>query len=198
MQSYTEKLLFKMASEGLGSDEALALAEAMGLVDENTMFAATQVDLLRQRYDEGLISAEQYEAAVAALGEEIDGLHDKTVTVTTVLNDPAGIKGWKLTDQKATYTVRTVRTETTGAQRQTGGPVSANNPYLWQEYGYRGEVLVPSQNGYVLSRADAKRILQESGKGGSAKNISVTVNATIANDLDLDRLTREIVRRINL
>jgi len=182
MQSYTEKLLFKMASEGLGADEALALAEAMGLVDENTMFAASQMDLLRQRYDNGLISAEQYRDAVVALGGEIDGLHDKTVTVTTVLNDPAGIKGWKLTDQKATYTVRTVRTETTDEQRPTGGPVSANNPYIWQEYGYRGEVLVPSQNGYVLSRADAKRILQESGKSGGGTVNYFTLNMPTSNN----------------
>jgi uncharacterized protein YoxC len=168
MQSYTEKLLFKMASEGLGSDEALALAEAMGLVDENTMFAASQMDLLRQRYDDGLISAEQYKDAVVALGGEIEKLQDKTITIDVKLNDPHNIKGWKLTDQKATYTVRTVRTETTGAQRPTGGPVSANNPYLWQEYGYRGEVLVPSQNGYVLSRADAERIVAAgANRGGS-------------------------------
>jgi hypothetical protein len=159
----------------------------MGLVDENTMFAASQMDLLRQRYDNGLISAEQYRDAVVALGGEIDGLHDKTVTVTTVLNDPAGIKGWKLTDQKATYTVRTVRTETTGEQRPTGGPVSANNPYLWQEYGYRGEVLVPSQNGFVLSRSDAKRILSEAGnmsKGQVVNNFNLTMPTT-ANPADM-------------
>jgi uncharacterized protein YoxC len=168
MQSYTEKLLFKMASEGLGSDEALALAEAMGLVDENTMFAASQMDLLRQRYDDGLISAEQYKDAVVALGGEIEKLQDKTITIDAKLNDPHNIKGWKLTDQKATYTVRTVRTETTREDRPTGGPVSANNPYLWQEYGYRGEVLVPSQNGYVLSRADAERIVAAgANRGGS-------------------------------
>jgi hypothetical protein len=140
----------------------------MGLVDENTMFAASQMDLLRQRYDDGLISAEQYKDAVVALGGEIEKLQDKTITIDAKLNDPHNIKGWKLTDQKATYTVRTVRTETTGAQRPTGGPVSANNPYLWQEYGYRGEVLVPSQNGYVLSRADAERIVAAgANRGGS-------------------------------
>jgi hypothetical protein len=129
------------------------------------MFAASQMDLLRQRYDDGLISAEQYKDAVVALGGEIEKLQDKSVTVDVKLNDPSNVKGWKLTDQKATYTVRTVRTEITGEQKATGGPVSANNPYLWQEYGYRGEMFVPSQNGYVLSRADAKRILQEENAG---------------------------------
>jgi hypothetical protein len=80
-----------------------------------------------------------------------------------------------------------VRTETTGAQRQTGGPVSANNPYLWQEYGYRGEMFVPSQNGYVLSRADAKRILQESGKsgGGVTNNFNITANYPYQSPLTL-------------
>jgi hypothetical protein len=53
-------------------------------------------------------------------------------------------------------------------EKPIGGPVSAGNPYLWQEYGYRGEVMVPSQNGYVLSRADAERILSASAGGGGA------------------------------
>jgi len=180
MQKYTESLLYKIASEGLGQEEALALARAMGLVEEDTMYAATQVNFLRQRYDEGIISAEQYRDAVVALGGSIDGLHDKSVTVSVNLNDPSNVKGWKLQDQRVTYTVNTVRNENVRATRPTGGPVSANNPYLWQEYGYRGEMFVPSQNGYVLSRADAKRILQESGKGGggATNNYYVTMPTT--------------------
>ena len=180
MQKYTESLLYKIASEGLGQEEALALAKAMGLVEEDTMYAATQVNFLRQRYDEGIISAEQYRDAVVALGGSIDGLHDKSVTVSVNLNDPSNVKGWRLQDQRVTYTVNTVRNENVRATRPTGGPVSANNPYLWQEYGYRGEMFVPSQNGYVLSRADAKRILQESGKGGggATNNYYVTMPTT--------------------
>jgi hypothetical protein len=52
--------------------------------------------------------------------------------------------------------------------RPIGGPVSAGSPYLWQEYGYRGEMMVPSQDGYVLSRADAKRIVSEAVAGGGS------------------------------
>jgi hypothetical protein len=40
-----------------------------------------------------------------------------------------------------------------------GGPVTAGQQYNWQEYGYRGEVFVPSADGFVLSRADAERAL---------------------------------------
>jgi hypothetical protein len=50
-----------------------------------------------------------------------------------------------------------------------GGNVYAGNPYGWQEYGYRGELFVPSADGFVLSRADAERALSKAlttGGGG--------------------------------
>ena len=43
MRAYSESLLFKMASEGLDEEGALALAYAMGLVDLNTVAATEQV-----------------------------------------------------------------------------------------------------------------------------------------------------------
>ena len=42
------------------------------------------------------------------------------------------------------------------------------------------------------------RALSNHEQPEAQKNVAVTVNATVANDLDLDKLTREIVRRINL
>jgi hypothetical protein len=108
--------------------------------------------------------------------------------VTTVLNDPDGIKGWRLTNQTVTYTVNTVRTgDNIVEKKAAGGPVSANNPYIWQEYGYSGEKFVPSQNGYVLSRADAKRILQEEGRGGGGvtNNFNITANYPYQSPLTL-------------
>ncbi len=54
-----------------------------------------------------------------------------------------------------------------GIERATGGtvttaasgsPVSTGRgDYLWQEYGYPGEIFVPSMSGYILSKADASR-----------------------------------------
>ena len=46
-----------------------------------------------------------------------------------------------------------------GPGTAVGGPVTAGAQYKWQEYGYRGEVFVPSADGFVLSRADAERAL---------------------------------------
>jgi len=40
----------------------------------------------------------------------------------------------------------------------SGSPVSTGRgDYLWQEYGYPGEIFVPSMSGYILSKADASR-----------------------------------------
>lgn len=61
--------------------------------------------------------------------------------------------------------------------RATGGAVSAGNPYLWQEYGYKGEMMVPSQNGFVLSRSDAKQIISEAAAGGGGKTINFYLTA---------------------
>lgn len=67
--------------------------------------------------------------------------------------------------------------------RATGGSVSAGTPYLWQEYGYRGEKFVPAQNGYILSRSDASRAVANAqamsalrgGAGADAREIANAV-----------------------
>jgi hypothetical protein len=44
-------------------------------------------------------------------------------------------------------------------------------------------MFVPSQNGYVLSRADAKRILAEGGKGGGGGTVNYfTLNMPTSNN----------------
>ena len=56
---------------------------------------------------------------------------------------------------------------TIGRYREAvGGAVTSGTPYTWQEYGYRGEVFVPSADGFVLSRADAERALARALYGG--------------------------------
>ena len=63
--------------------------------------------------------------------------------------------------------------------------MSAGNPYLWQEYGYRGEKFVPSQNGYILSRSDASRAVANAApqpavySGPSAQDIALAVRDAI-------------------
>jgi len=51
--------------------------------------------------------------------------------------------------------------------------VQGGAPYTWQEYGYRGELFVPSADGFIMSRADAERALSKALAGGvSGKDIN--------------------------
>ena len=153
MKGFNDQLLFTIASAGMTDDEARALADAMGLIDERTVYAKDQTALWRDALDNGLITLSTYNGLVAGLADDLARITDRSATVTIDykrVGDPDATYSWDFIDNAA------------------GGPVSAGNPYLWQEYGYRGEVMVPSQNGYVLSRADAERILSASAGGGGA------------------------------
>ena len=83
MQRYTSSLLFKIASEGLSSEGAYRLAEAMGLVDKNTVAATKQTNVYKQMLDSGMISQRQYNALIADLDDKISNLPEgKELTVT--------------------------------------------------------------------------------------------------------------------
>jgi hypothetical protein len=73
-----------------------------------------------------------------------------------------------------------------GAGNAVGGAVQGGNPYTWQEYGYRGELYVPSADGFIMSRADAERALSKaltganSGDGVDADAVGKAVANAIA------------------
>ncbi|MDX9779625.1 MAG: hypothetical protein RBT66_01155 [bacterium] len=181
MRAYSESLLFKIASEGLSEEGALALARAMGLIDQNTVAATEQVNFYQGLLDSGIITQRQYNLLVADLAENIENLPEgKNLEVTTnseeVLAVLAEIEMRKFKNKSLTVNVDLDTSDVDGYQPPTkygtvtylpsrgmnqavGGPVTAGQQYNWQEYGYRGEVLVPSADGFVLSRADAERAL---------------------------------------
>ena len=68
-----------------------------------------------------------------------------------------------------------------------GGNVYAGNPYGWQEYGYRGELFVPSQDGYILSRAEAERALAR----------ALVEGKTGGSEIDYERLANVLSRVVN-
>lgn len=96
-----------------------------------------------------------------------------------------------------------------GYNQAIGGPVYPGHGYVWNEPGREGELLLPSQYGRVASSTEVAQMLREvtrPGDGISAgqqaqvvnnNHTEVVVNANIASDYDVDKLTREIVRRIN-
>jgi len=74
MRSYSESLLFKIASEGLSAEAAYDLAVKMGLVDQNTVAATKQVNIYKQLLDGGIITQAQYNKLVKDLAEDIENL----------------------------------------------------------------------------------------------------------------------------
>jgi len=172
MRAYTESLLFKIASEGLSAEGAYALAEAMGLIDERTVDATKQVNVYQQMLEDGAITQSQYNALVSNLADEIENLpegKDIEITANTqaVLDKLKEIEEKRLTDKIVNIQV-VAHGDTGMLDRAVGGAVTGGNPYNWQEYGYRGEVFVPSADGFVLSRADAERALAKALYGGGS------------------------------
>jgi len=205
MRSYSESLLFKIASEGLSAEAAYDLAVKMGLVDQNTVAATKQVNIYKQLLDDGIITQAQYNKLVKDLAEDIENLPEgKRLeidhNIDDVMADLAELERRKIDrlpvilelDTSAVDNYRpptkigTVRYnaayETT---RAVGGAVQGGAPYTWQEYGYRGELFVPSADGFIMSRADAERALSKALAGGvSGKDIDADdIGRAIANAL---------------
>ena len=190
MRSYSESLLFKIASEGLSEEGAYKLAIAMGLVDQNTVAATEQTNVYKQMLDSGAISQRQYNLLVANLADDIENLPEgKNLEVTTNAEDisakledlemrkfkpkpltvnleldTSAVDGYRPPSKYGTVIYQT----NTVATHAVGGAVYGGNPYTWQEYGYKGELFVPSSDGFVMSRADAERALSKALTGGGA------------------------------
>ena len=73
-----------------------------------------------------------------------------------------------------------------------GGAVQGGAPYTWQEYGYRGELFVPSADGFIMSRADAERALSKALAGGASKE---SINADEIGRAIADALVRAGVNK---
>jgi len=73
-----------------------------------------------------------------------------------------------------------------------GGAVQGGEPYTWQEYGYRGELFVPSADGFIMSRADAERALSKALAGGASKE---SINADDIGRAIADALVRAGVNK---
>ena len=187
MRGYTESLLFKIASEGLSAEAAYDLAVAMGLVDQNTVAATEQTNVYKQMLDAKIISQSQYNLLIEDLADDIENLPEgHTLKVEDNVDDVkahlSDLETWKVEPIPVTLSVDesgvrnydpptkygTVVYQPKAQIRAVGGAVNAGNPYNWQEYGYRGEVFVPSADGFVLSRADAERALARALYGGES------------------------------
>jgi len=143
--------------------------------------------------DMGLISRDAADAAIEAYGDAIAYINSleidpktgniifevdsseadnyqptpKRMLVKAAL-DAGEVLNWQPPNKtgKVTYLVNYL--ENTKGSNAVGGAVYGGDPYTWQEYGYKGELFVPSSDGFVLSRADAERALSRALSGGES------------------------------
>ena len=154
---------------------------AIGGVTEAELSAYMQMAI-----DMGLMSEEGAQAAITAYNnaiETINGYEIDEKTGNVNIDAVAAfatldlLQQYQLLDKEQRVFVKTYYGTSgnydpyenyTGPGGAVGMAVSAGNPYTWQEYGYRGEVFVPSADGFVLSRADAERALARALYGGGS------------------------------
>lgn len=164
---------------GATGEEMGYLAEATGVYTQAQIDAAvkaiefeTRLAALKQKFADGAISVYQFRDGVRDLIAEINGLQDKTVTVTVntvengrvVTNNTANAGGLSEFDNPV-------------PGRAIGGPVRAGQAYMVGESG--PELFVPPMAGTVLSNGDTKSAL--GGANIGTVNIYITQpNATPA------------------
>lgn len=213
MRSYSESLLFKIASEGLSAEAAYDLAVKMGLVDQNTVAATKQVNIYKQLLDDGIITQAQYNKLVKDLAEDIENLPEgKRLeidhNIDEVMEDLAELERRKIDmlpvklsldtsaidsyNPPAKFSTVFYNTTIRGTTQAVGGAVQGGAPYTWQEYGYRGELFVPSADGFIMSRADAERALSKALAGGASKE---SINADEIGRAIADALVRAGVNK---
>lgn len=160
----------------------------------------------------GLMSEEGAQAAIDAYSNAIQTINaveidDKTSNI--MLNASQVWETFNLIDQmllarqNGTINLWVKYHDLQGTMNEyeaTGGNVSKGNPYIWQEYGYKGEAFVPSRDGYVLSRSDAARALSEGNTKGEKQSTQsgITINVSelvVREEADIERIAVELYRR---
>lgn len=136
---------------------------------------------MQMAVDMGVMSKEGAQAAIDAYGKAIETINgykidEKTGNVSVDAVSAFAtldlLQQYSLLDKEQRVFVTTYYGTSHGYDpyndRAVGGAVTGGNPYVWQEYGYRGELFIPSVDGFVLSRADAERALARALYGGES------------------------------
>lgn len=199
MKAYSERLLFKIASEGLSEDAALELAGAMGLVDQKTVAATQQVNFYQDLLAAGVITQAEYNLLIEQLATDLENVPEETpVEVTTnveeVLDDLDDLATWRtkpllvdveVDDSKVrnwtpptktgtiTYLPSNAQLRASGGVVNAAAGVAAGLSHYW--VGERGpEPFFPSVDGRIVSNTQAMSALR-GGAGANAREIANAV-----------------------
>ena len=180
MRTYTETLLFKMAAEGLSSEQALALAESMGLVDQRTLYATGKINEWQEMLLAGMMTPEEYAEKVALLADNMDRIESKDVRISV---------SWAEYGRISQAATMLIGGGGTGANisvpvvpRAAGGMVSAAAGAMRQAPYWVGEVgpepFFPAQDGRILSNSQAMSAMRSGGGGGNTV-VNVTIHTAV-------------------
>ena len=158
----------RLATDGFTSDETgflISLAESFGLVDEATATMAQKVNSSLDNID--LSNPE----ALHSILTDITALpHNQTFNIqtnyTSTGTPPATVGGGYVPPGKPAP-----------VEKAIGGQYAAGDPL----HVHQDEYLVPQTGGYVLTRTDAAKILQDSvgGGGGGGRNVTIYGGVTV-------------------
>lgn len=159
MRDFTTTLLFQQASKALDPEAALALARAMGLVDERTVYATQRLAELKTEYDknkDGVIDAT----------EAANGYTEAILRMNAALNAipkgaplPTGTSGGGQVGGGGTGGSGNSNAGNGGtiAAYASGGPVVAGRPYIVGEQG--PEMFVPGSAGSIVPASASRAIV---------------------------------------
>ena len=165
--------LESMAVKLYGAEYALSLFSAAELEMIGNTYDATSSygEFISAAESAGInvdnITESVYEAIASIIDLNSTPLEDKDATVEYEIDD-SDVQAYTPPNKRATIDYQIGYIETIKSDRAVGGAVYGGNPYTWQEYGYKGELFVPSSDGFILSRADAERALSRALTGGGS------------------------------
>ncbi len=184
----TKRILFgfmeqRLAMDGLTQAELMALQEVAGqwgLIDQATLNAIRGIDAVASSFETGKISAESFGGILATVGERLSGLpreHVFTMIYRESGPGPGGTPGsQKAVDREQMYA--------------TGGYAKGG----WAMVGEYGPEMAWLPRGTRIHTAgETKRMLNEGAAGGGTEVYApVTINANVANGVDVAMLARQV------
>ena len=177
MRTYTEALLFKIASEGLSDEAALGLAYAMGLVDESTVLATEKTKLYKSWLDQKLITEGEYYELIKNVNKEIQNIpENKTFDLWVNIHGLEGIE--------TLTSMGSGGSSDNGFEMQAGGGnVMGGQPTQWGEYG-RPEMFITPSSGQVVNAQQIVEAMRSSGVnmaggGVTIENLNVYTNSGV-------------------
>ena len=184
LRKQTTEMIYQKASEGLSTEESLALARALGLIDEQTYTVIQRVNTLRQAYEDGRISLENYTNQVSYLRDRVNELNDKNITITADTL-PAFQALSDFSNQ-----VNDMMNQLPGAHFASGGDIKPGAAAMV----HRDEMLVMPQGATVVNAQQTRESMTSGRSGGASRNISI--NNNISSQMDAAQFMGQLLQLI--